>query len=273
MRGDILGLIALLAVPFVHGLECSKHDILKKYGDFKLGTSGATERDTPPSKTTERWWINPCEESKLDAPAGCEKTDMLCGITEVTLPDEKDKIVTQIIDFSKSIDYEVEETSESLIFKLKNTKWGTNTISASIEFVCDKNLKANEIVKNTWANQEIQISVKGPSGCLTDTDGDKNPDNGGKKPDNGDDNANKPSKSGTSWFTWLFLYAIMFTLIYLAIISYTTTRGGSFQDFREEFIERSTQLVFSLPTFLNEVIAKVLGRGESSLQRGGYSAV
>lgn len=272
MRFGIWGVVALLTVVHVNGLECEKNDILKKYRLGSNHVSGVVDRDTPPSKTSEEWWINPCEENKASVPSGCNEKDMLCGLTQVSLPG-KDPLLTQIIDFSKDISNSIEESGDKLLITLKGTNWGSNSIDAYISFQCDNNMKSDEILSTTWQRNEIQLAVKGPSGCLKDKkDNDDSRDGGDDNHNGKDDDKGKDKKKGsTSWFTWLLLYALLFTFIYLIVTSYINTRGGSFQDFREEFIERSTQLVTSLPAFGKEVVAKLFGN-ESS-QRGGYSAV
>ncbi|CCE93566.1 Atg27p TDEL_0G01990 [Torulaspora delbrueckii] len=257
----------LLNLGLVNGLECGKHDILKKYRLNPGAITGSVERDTPPSKTKEEWWFDPCEDSGVTVPSGCDEKDTLCGVTYVTLPG-KDALLTQAIDFSREINNAVEEIDGKLRVSLLGSKWGADTFNAQIDFECDTNMKNDEITSNTWQDKQIRLNVKGPSGCLKDDNGgndDKAPS--GKHPQ--DDKKDK--KKGTSWFTWLLTYAMLFTLIYLIVTAYVNTRGGSYQDFREEFIERLMQLVTSLPAFVKEVTSKIFGG--SSSHRGGYSAV
>ncbi|CAI4034256.1 hypothetical protein SMKI_10G0410 [Saccharomyces mikatae IFO 1815] len=263
--------ILLIAVTVVQALSCEKHDVLKKYQVAQYSLLGTTERDTPPSKTNEKWWVNVCEEHSAEPPEGCKKDDMLCGLTDVSLPG-KDTVTTQIIDFDKNIGFNVEDTENALILTLVGANWGSNSIDAKLKFQCDDNMKKDELTGHTWTDKTIQLTIKGPSGCLKSKDNDKkkgDSDNG----NNGGNEGKKPAKksSGTSWFTWLFLYALLFTLIYLMVVSFLNTRGGSFQDFRAEFIQRSTQFFTSLPEFCREVVSKILGR--NTTQRGGYSAV
>ncbi|CCC71963.1 hypothetical protein NCAS_0I02950 [Naumovozyma castellii] len=273
--------VLITLTPYVDALQCSKHDILKKYKIDKYASLGQIERDTPPSKTTEKWWVNPCEESKADIniPSLCYQDDVICGLTEVLLPG-KDPLVTQVINFSKKLAYSVEEVDDTLVLSLKSTKWGSNTLDARLEFSCDDKLETDELSKTTWQNNQILLSIKGPSGCLKngkdkDSDGNKGGNNNDDHNDKGDNRKEgKPREgqsSGTSWFLWLVLYALLFTVICLVVVSYMNTRGGSFDDFRTEFIERATELITSLPQFTKEIVNKVLGR--DSARRTGYSAV
>lgn len=258
--------VALLNLGSVSGLECEKHEILKQYKLVSSSIAGSVERDTPPSKTKEEWWINVCEENKVSVPSGCEEKDMLCGVTYVTVPG-KDTLLTQAIDFSREIDNAVKEIGGRLRVSLTGAKWGAETYDAQIDFECDTNMKMDEITSTTWQDKQIRMGVKGPSGCLKEkSGGDDDKPAPGKDPQDG-----KKEKKSRSWFSWLLLYAMLFTLIYLIVTAYVNTRGGSFQDFREEFIERSLQLITSLPAFAKEVTAKIFGG--SSSNRGGYSAV
>ncbi|AJR70681.1 Atg27p [Saccharomyces cerevisiae YJM1443] len=265
----ICGFISIITV--VQALSCEKHDVLEKYQVGKFSSLTSTERDTPPSTTIEKWWINVCEEHNVEPPEECKKNDMLCGLTDVILPG-KDAITTQIIDFDKNIGFNVEETESALTLTLKGATWGANSFDAKLEFQCNDNMKQDELTSHTWADKSIQLTLKGPSGCLKSKDDDKKNGDGDNGKD-GDSEGKKPAKKagGTSWFTWLFLYALLFTLIYLMVVSFLNTRGGSFQDFRAEFIQRSTQFLTSLPEFCKEVVSRILGR--STAQRGGYSAV
>lgn len=266
-----------------NAIKCSNHEILQNYNIMDYSTSGEIDKNTPPSKTIESWWINICEENKDNfKPSNeCDKNDLLCGITQISLPDEKNLLTTQIIEFGNRLALEIDsnDDEETLFITIKSNKWGSFNLDANIEWKCDSNLKSDELIDSIWDDNEISLSVKGPSACLKD--GGNNNNNNNNKPKNGDDknsddnkSNNKKSKSngGLSWFTWLFIYALLFTFFYLLITSYMNTSGGNLDDFRHEFVERSTQLFVSLPGFCKEVIAKIFG-SRSTSERGGYSAV
>lgn len=271
MKCETLLVIGLLGARWATAFQCSKDERLKRYrlaqGNGAGYVGGSEKMDTPPSTTEEKWWVNVCSENdKNDMPAECDRNDVLCGLTYVSVPG-KETLMTQEIEFSQSLSGAVEEVDGRLRLGLRGTKWGSETFDAQLEFECDDNLKTDEMISSTWDNKQIRIEIKGPSGCLIkedqgNEDEDKEPDQ--KRPQ-------LDRKKGTSWFTWLLLYALLFTLIYLLVTAYVNTRGGSFQDFREEFIDRSTQLITSLPAFAKEVAARIFGSNSS--QRGGYSAV
>lgn len=267
MKSGSAFIIGLLGLGAVNGFQCKEDETLKKYKITEEGgsVSGSVKRETPPSTTEEKWWINACAENdKVERPSDCNRNDVLCGLTYVSVPN-KDTLLTQVIDFPRDLSETVEEIDSGVLLTWKGAKWGPETFDALVEYHCDDNMKTDEVSSTTWQDKQIRISVKGPSGCLIKKDdGNKDEPPREKDPKNND-------KKGTSWFTWLLLYALLFTLIYLMVTAYVNTRGGSFQDFREEFIDRSTQLITSLPAFLKEVAARIFGSGSS--QRGGYSAV
>ncbi|QLL30380.1 hypothetical protein HG536_0A01970 [Torulaspora globosa] len=270
MKYETLLFLGLLGSRWANAFQCNKDDRLKKYrlaqGNGGGYVYGSVERDTPPSTTEEKWWVNVCAENdKNDLPSECDRNDVLCGLTYVTVPG-RDTLMTQEIEFPHSLSGPVEEVDGKLRLSLRGTKWGSESFDAQLEFECDDNMKTDEMVSSTWQDKQIRINIKGPSGCLIkNEDGNRDKD---RRPHLKDPNERK---KGTSWFTWLLLYALLFTLIYLLVTAYVNTRGGSFQDFREEFIDRSTQLITSLPAFAKEVAARIFGSGSS--QRGGYSAV
>lgn len=190
------------------------------------------------------------------------------------IPD-KGSFVTQIINFSRSLGYSVDEVNSNLVITLKGCQWGSNTVDAQWEFFCDTNLKRDELQSNTWQDKVLKFQIRGPSGCLKGSsvgDGDGNEEH--QKPHEPRREKGNGSGSGfLSFLFWLIFYAVLFTLIYIAVLSFMNTRGGTFDDFRLEFVERLTQFATSLPGFTREVVARIFGRGDASGQRGGYSAV
>lgn len=282
MKLAVITLVLSVLLPQSVSLECSKHDLLKKYKLDRYSITNSVVRDTPPSKTNETWWINVCEENKAALPPSCREGDVLCGITEVLLPGEK-PILTQAIDFPKSLSSQVSENEQNeLVVELKGTSWGSNTIDAHLTYVCDAGTQQNTVETTTWQDKQIRLRIKGPSGCLKGEGDDDGGDNGNgngngndkdKDKDKHKDPAEKKSGGGIlSWFTWLIVYALLFALVYLVATSYLNTRGGTLADFREEFVDRSTNLAASLPEFTREMVGKIFN-GRPSAQRGGYSAV
>ena len=267
-----------------NALKCSNHEILQNYKLVDYFTTGEIKKDTPPSKTIESWWLNICEENidNFHPDNNCDKNDLLCGITKVSLQNQQDLITTKIIEFNSRLALEIDaaDDEQTLYVTIKSNKWGSYNLDANIDWRCDENLKTDEIIDSAWFDGEINLSIRGPSACLKDDDKNNNNNNNNNKGNNGDginDNnkggKNKANGKGLSWFTWLFLYAILFTFFYLLITSYMNTRGGNLEDFRQEFIDRSVQLLVSLPSFCKEVISKIVGSRSTTSERGGYSAV
>ena len=51
------------------------------------------------------------------------------------------------------------------------------------------------------------------------------------------------------------------------------TIGGNLEDCRQEFTDRSIQLLVSLLSFCKEVINKIVGSRSMTFERDGYSSV
>ena len=279
LKGTLISALLISAsLPVATCLDCSSHPVLKKFDVDKYFLKDSAESGTPPSKTKQTWWLNPCSENQKydkELPNECKRDDIFCEVTYVKTPELDNYMVTKVIDFSKNIAYSVEDVDNQLILTFKGTKWGSSTIDARIQYQCNTNMVHDKVTFGKLEENVLNLAVEGPSGCLKDDNSNNN--NGDNNNDDKNNNNNKNrernnNSSGFSWFTWLIIYALLFTIIYLMIVSYMNTRGGSFDDFRGEFIERTTQFVTSLPTFGREVVAKIFG-GSSSAQRGGYSAV
>ncbi|KTB23805.1 Autophagy-related protein 27 [Nakaseomyces glabratus] len=271
--------VALAMASSAVALNCKNHNVLSNYNVANKDILLKNELDTPPSKTSEMWYLAPCEDgSRRQRPSECSSDDLMCAIRHVKV-DGSDHL-TQKLDVHKSAKYEVEEVeSGGFDIRFLGVKWGSNTIDATLSYSCDTNLKTDELVTTIWNSEYVLIEMSGPSGCKRDGNSDSG-DNGngngngnGNDPDNNNNTGKDKKSKKTSWFTWLFVYAILFTVIYLMVVSYLNTKGGSFQDFRNEFVERGTEFITSLPTFVKEVVTKTLGTRDSSASRGGYSAV
>lgn len=272
-------LTSLVAGFYVSGalaINCKNHNVLSNYRIAESVLLVEDELDTSPSKTHDSWFINPCEQNgEKERPSECQKQALVCGLERVNL-DKKD-FLTQSIAITQGAKYEIEELGDTVgvLFKFKEVKWGNNVLDAIFEFQCDSNLKKDELVYSTWRTDGVDVVVKGPSGCKRDG---KDNDNGGNNDsDNGDEDKKKKPQKSSSWsmsiFGSLFIWALLFTGIYLLVISYLNTRGGSFNDFRDEFNTRSAEFITSLPKFIKEVVNKVLGNRQTTADHGGYSAV
>ncbi|AAS52547.2 AEL138Cp [Eremothecium gossypii ATCC 10895] len=233
------------------GLKCADSKVLSRYKVSQHAAKGKFTESTPPSETTDFWWINLCEEHSEPVPDKCKDDAMFCHRQQVKLDDGKE-YVTQVFDVPRNQEVDVEELRDG--FQVSFTgKWGERERKVKVRYTCADD-KAEDEVSAEGAfgahTTPVEVALRGPSGCIQATE--------------------KSSGIG-GWITWLVIYAVLLTLIYLLAKSYMSVGHGSMQDFREEFVERSTNLVSSLPEFAKEVMGKVVGGGPSS--RGGYSAV
>lgn len=255
-------------------LKCVDNDILKRFdlAPFEAQRSFAT----PPSSTLERFWVNLCEERSRKVPDDmhqCNEDDLLCYQMEVSTEQSKDSMVARLIEFPRSstVDvYEPNDGSGSLFVALKDARWGARTVNMNVLYKCDENSKEDSVVSSEWQYNTIEISISGPSGCLKQEDG-NNGNNGHQNDPKDNPERTKPHSNSSSWFVWICTYTLLFALIYLVVVSFLNSRGGSFGDFRAEFAERFIQLATGLPAFIKELITRTFNRSDSS--RGGYSAV
>lgn len=269
-------------IATVNALNCQEDPILKKYDLEKLQILQDIENRTPPSVTRDTWFLDICghpQEKDTSLPQQCDKDDLLCGLESVKVG-KGDPLITKIVDFKRSLKSIVSENTDTddkgLKITFQDNKWGSYNLDAVLEFQCDSNLIKDKIEQFVWNESTISFLIKGPSGCLKGKE-----DNGDdKKGHDGDDKKDPerngpqhpPKDKGFSWPTWIIIYTILSTLIYLSIVSYTNTRGGDLNDFRIEFVQRSRDLFFSLPRFIKEIIGRIFG-SNGVTQRDGYSAL
>ncbi|CCH60363.1 hypothetical protein TBLA_0C05650 [Henningerozyma blattae CBS 6284] len=270
-------LISLLAATLlftpIYGINCDNDEILKKYNLSKNPAvmSAVIDIETPPTLSHQSIWFNLCDSNKngdkSQLSKSCNGNDMVCIFEEIeTISNSNEKMISKLIDIPYSTDFDVTGyENDGVTVSLSLVKWGKRYLDVQLQYVCDNSLKNDEISQYNWNKDLIDLQIKGPSGCL-------NVDNGGN-------DVNTPQETkGTSlfgWFIWLLIYAVLFSLTFVAITSYLKTReSGSFEEFRDEFVTRLSDLVRSLPGFVNEVINKVIGRGSiNGSIREGYSAV
>ena len=279
-------------------------DVLEKYNFFdnfggkdpkkKLSLDNelpylSYQKKTADNTIDQYWLLNMCgndvdvSNNKLDF-SKYETNSILYGISKF----ESGSVYTDIInvlnsdlDSNKLTLKETGDAYTGLNIFIDNIK--TNTFN--ITFQCDNNLKRDEFGK-LEKKESFDISskestyiwtmdIKGPSGCLT----------------NGKDNkpvqGTPPGKSKHSFFTYFFLYVIMFTVVYIGASSYIEIKdGGTLQDFEDVFKYKFKELMFSIPAFSKELYNKIIGNNftrytpsninsnhNDNDTRGGYAAV
>lgn len=189
-------------------------------------------------------------------------------------------ILSSDLDTNKVTLKEINDAYTGLNVFINNVK--SNTFN--ITFQCDNNLKHDEFGKlekkesfdivSKEASNVWTMDIKGPSGCLT----------------NGKDNKpvkeNPSKKPKHSFFTYFFIYVMLFTVVYIGASSYIEIKdGGTLQDFEDVFKYKFKELMFSIPAFAKELYNKIVGNnftrytptnnqgsGENDT-RSGYAAV
>lgn len=292
-------------------LDCKKNSILQKY---KLSQVSSVDelpvyhktKNLPPSKVEESWFLNICSvqdnKKNKDRLSTCDENSVVCGNQKITLDDKQDDktpSISEIFNIPGSVApsdiYTVGSGDEgdgagtSVGVSYKNIEWGTQSVDVAIKWQCDENMK-NDMVKSVVVSEipdtnimQYDLVLNGPSGCPIDKkDNDNNDNNGDDNNNNDEDKPKDPpkTKKHTSWFSFLVMYALLFTLIYLVASSYLAVRArnGNLMDFRIEFIGKLVTLIKACPALLKELFDKLMGRNRGSASdlsssRGGYSAV
>ncbi|KAL6947270.1 hypothetical protein ACO0QE_002149 [Hanseniaspora vineae] len=312
-----ISLSLLISASRAASLDCKKNSILQKY---KLSQVNSVDelpvyhksKILPPSKVEESWFLNICSvqdnKKNKDRLSTCDENSVVCGNQKITLneKDDKNPTVSEIFNIAESVApsdiYTVGSGDEgdgsgiSVGVSYKNIEWGSQSVDVGIKWQCDENMK-NDVIKSVVVSEipdtnimQYDIVLNGPSGCPIDKNDKNDGKNGDDNNNNGDDNndnkdEDKPNdspktKKHTSWFSFLVMYALLFTLIYLVASSYLAVRArnGNLMDFRIEFIGRLVTLIKACPALLKELFEKILGRNRGSASdlsssRGGYSAV
>ncbi len=261
----IWSLPLLLIASTVSALDCSSEQLspYRLKDSFTQVTSKSIISDTPPSKTNTTWYLNLCNQQEQII-EDCPKNSQICGVQTVLLPGES-PIKTQIVSFGNGLNYNVLDANKSDIsIKLDDSSWGSNSVSAQLEFHCAE----NEDVEIEWDYSKFVLKYTTPAACLKDDksappappkDGDKD----------GDDKKKKDDSWG--WFTWLFIILVLLFGGYIIFGAWITASKSpaDFQDAVHDFVETLGNLAKSLPGFLKEIGQKIFG----SENRGGYSAV
>lgn len=254
----------LLIVPLVKSFDCSVEE-LKKYNFEKIkGTHTIkVEKDTPPSKTEITWNIGVCEDIKdVDE---C-KDSQLCGLTKVTV--DKTSMISEIIKVDSKNSIKILKNSGKLnnengvLVSYEDFKWGDETIKSELKFICpskgDED-KLDEFVIDKWDNKNLKLSMKTKSACISKKSGHK-------------DNKHEDTGDSWGWFTWIFIFFVLFLSIYIiggAWFQYNKGNSIDFQTALKEVVENFVEVVKGLPIFIKEIVEKFTGNSN----RGEYSAV
>lgn len=265
------GILALVTTALA--IDCSAKELEPYNFELLKGIHSVTSlKETPPSQTNITWYFGICETINEDTDQ-CPKNSDLCGITTLNFGDDpKKSVVAEVVGFNTNLQksYEPLENGKGLAISYKGANWGSNLVDAKITFYCSKeNSKENsddldKFVLDSWDGSVLQASVKTKAACVT-SDKDK------KKPEKDEKKHNDTGESW-GWFTWIFIFMVLFLSIYIiggAWFQYNKGNSIDFQTALKEVLDNFVDLLKGLPAFVREIIEKVTGNSS----RGEYSAV
>lgn len=270
---NLSSLILASFVSSVIAIDCSVPELSKYNLQLLKGTQRVTiEEETPPTKTKTTWSFAVCDEIK-DVP--CESNSDICGATEVEI-DGKYQI-TQLIPFQNlltKVYTPLANEREGIQIEFKDAKWGSKQLSAKVSFVCpsDEDSESLDQFKvKSFNNNELVVEVLSKAGCVR-AEGDKDNDNNNNKDDKKDPPKKDDKGESWGWFTWIFIFLVLFLSIYIiggAWFQYHKSNSIDFQSALREVLENFVDLLRGLPQFIKEIVEKVTGNNT----RGEYSAV
>lgn len=258
----LLGLCSALVSAFdCRAKELAQYD----FDSIKGAYMAEVTKSTPPSKTTSTWSIGICQN--LDSEADCPKNADLCGLTRVSVDGKT--FLSEVIDVSGNspINYipftnEGVNNEKGISISYNGVSWGDILVDATIKFVCVESGAENEnrLKILEWDGKTFGGEMRTPAACISSGDNKKTPE---KKKDNSE---------SWGWFTWIFIFMVLFLSIYIIGGAWFQYSKGNSIDFRsalKEVLENFTDLLKGLPSFIKEIIEKVSGNSN----RGEYSAV
>lgn len=240
-------------------IDCSEQE-LKKYNfdQIKGVYKGEIARSTPPSKSVLTWAIGVCQN--LDEVKDCPKNSDVCGITKVSV--DSSELVTEIVGFNQNQQktfHELSGARTGIAVTYKGVSWGDSTVDGTINFVCAKSGDSGvgELAIAKWTGLEFEADFKTPAACA----------NGKYKAP-----VNEDTGESWGWFTWIFIFMVLFLSIYIiggAWFQYNKGNSIDFQLALKEVFENTLDLLRGLPLFVKEILEKVTGNST----RGEYLAV
>ncbi len=240
------------------------------------------QKDTPPSVTIQKWYINMIDSSRNDLPKDmgkiehCPPGSQICGLTIVKGPeiDKKEGAVTEVFTFSSQLVPQFEKNPEEHenIVKINGANWGDRSINAVLHLICPEP-KMDESLNSSFDYKTLEIKWINNYFCPDDN-------SSGKKGDGKDDQGkDKDKKKGApdgdkhhGWglFTWIFIIVALTLSAYIIGQSWMNMGGsGSFNDFVAELRDSTDDTFSKIGEFAKQVVTKVTGGSD----RGGYSAV
>lgn len=253
----VFGVIAVAAA-----FDCSVPELDKYNLEIVKGIHLVLDvTQTPPLETNQTWTIGVCStiEKIDDCPANLD----ICGITKVKVKDTE--LTTNIIGFNANVakTYELvdNDPEKGVIIGYKGVNWGNSLVDAELKFVCDKE-KEGKLEVVSWDGSKVTMLLVTKGACITKKEDKKKPD----------DNRRENDGELWGWFTWIFIFMVLFLSIYIiggAWFQYNKGNAIDFQSALKEVVENFVDVMRGLPQFVLEILQRATG----NTNRGEYSAV
>lgn len=252
-----------LAISAVTAFDCLVPELDKYNLEILKGVHSVSQiKDTPPLETNQTWYVGVC--TLIDGIDECPKNLDVCGITRVSTKEAK--LTTNIILFNTNVakSYLLVDGDEEkgVAVSYKGVNWGDSLVDAELQFICDKNTNDGKLEVVSWDGTKVTMKLKSKGACITSKEDKKKP---------ADD---KPKDNGElwGWFTWIFIFMVLFLSIYIiggAWFQYNKGNAIDFQSALREVLENFVDLLRGLPGFIREILQRFTGNSN----RGEYSAV
>ncbi|CAN3375335.1 hypothetical protein DIURU_002101 [Diutina rugosa] len=250
---------------FSMAFDCSIPELEKYNLEVVRGVHAVSDlTQTPPSETNQTWYVGVC--SSIDKVDACPDGSDVCGITKVRVKDTE--LTTNIIGIgsasTKKFNAIDGDESKGVIITYEGVQWGSKKVDAELRFVCDSTKEKGNLEVVSWDGHKVTVQIVTKGACLTKR--------GDKKKDPSDDSGHADKGESWGWFTWIFIFMVLFLSIYIiggAWFQYNKGNSIDFQSALREVVENFVDVVRGLPAFVSEILKKVTGNSN----RGEYSAV
>lgn len=259
---SIIMLLVFLLLATALAFDCSVKELEPyDFNSIKRVYTSEISKNTPPSTSTHAWHFGICENT--DSIDNCPKNSDICGITTLHFNNKEKPIVSEIIGFNAGLAKEYvpfdDDKGNGITITFKGASWGDVLVDAHVKFICDKS--EGDLKIDKWNGEVLNASLKTPAACASSS---KKPT---KKP-------KAPVDTGElwGWFTWIFIFLVLFLSIYIiggAWFQYNKGNAIDFSSALKEVLENFVDLLKGLPGFVREIVEKFTG----NLNRGEYSAV
>ena len=258
-----------LAISVASAFDCSAKELAQyDFQSIKGEYSDQITKNTPPSKAVLTWGIGVCQS--IEKQSDCPPNSDICGTTRIQVEDKD--VLSEVISFNSNLQKQYlpfgddgKEQESGINITYKGVNWGDLLVDGTIKFTCVKKGETdeNKLKLLTWSGSFFEGEFRSSAACVSSNKGHKSP----PKNNNGTDNG-----ESWGWFTWIFIFMVLFLSIYIiggAWFQYNKGNAIDFQSALREVLENFVDLLRGLPAFVKEVVEKVTGNSN----RGEYSAV